>query len=81
MDHNKLVDMYYTRNIQMNINNNNTIIKAIEKLGYNININKRPKHLISNYSRIKFLSVFLQDTDTLEFYNNLTIEELEYLGY
>ncbi len=80
MDHAKLVDMYYSRNINMNINNNETIIKAIKKLGYNIEIEITKKQK-NDDTRYKTLSKFLNDDDTLDFYNNLTLEELEYLGY
>jgi len=39
MDHQTLVNMYYSRDVEMNINNSNTIHKALIKLKYyNINI-------------------------------------------
>ena len=81
MDHNKLVDMYYSRNIDMKINNNETIIKAMKKLGYNINTDTTKKQKNNDETRSNMLSKFLNDDDTLNFYNSLTIEELEYLGY
>lgn len=80
MEHVKLVEMYYSRNINMNINNNETIIKAIKKLGYNIEIEITKKQKYDD-TRYKTLSKFLNDDDTLDFYNNLTLEELDYLGY
>ena len=81
MDHAKLVEMYYSRNINMNINNNGTIIKAMKKLGYNIDNEIIKKQKNNDETRSNILSKFLNDDDTLNFYNSLTIEELEYLGY
>ena len=59
---------------------NETIIKAIKKLGYNIEIEITKKQK-NDDTRYKTLSKFLNDDDTLDFYNNLTLEELDYLGY
>ena len=104
----------------MNINNSETILNALTKLGYyNINIqselynfyletlltkiknelknnwNSSIKNktlnelltletspaLITRIERSHNLSNYLSSNDTLEFYNCLTLEELEYLGY
>lgn len=34
IDHNTTVNIYYLRDVQMNINNNETIINSLKKLGY-----------------------------------------------
>ena len=120
MNHQTLVNMYYSRDLEMNLNSSNSILKALIKLGYyNIDyeaefnkfkletlLTKIKNELSSNWNssiktktlneiftnetspeltyrleRSNLLSNFLTYNDTLEFYNNLTIKELEYLGY
>jgi hypothetical protein len=53
----------------------------MKKLGYNIEIEITKKQKNNDEPRSNMLSKFLNDDDTLNFYNSLTIEELEYLGY
>ena len=110
--------IYYTRDLKMNINNNETIIKHLKKLGYynfniekelydyhlnillnkikndpqlkwypgaknitlNINIEEN-KTITSIANRADVLMKYSFDTDTFSFYNNLTLDELESLGY
>lgn len=120
MNHIDLVNYYYSRDKDMNINNNTTIIKALKKLKYyNIDVNNELRHSnieklvnkISNELNNNFESSILNKTiqelminepdpslnfrlirsvelnnyinkeDTLDFYNNLSCDELEYLGY
>lgn len=115
-----MVNMYYLRDIELNLNNQDTIRKALQKLGYyNIDIQtelfnsylealitKIRNELTSNrdspirnktineimvyesnpalmyrFERANILAPFLTHTDTFDFYNNLTLEELNYLGY
>jgi len=120
MDHQTLVNMYYSRNLEMKINNTDTICKALVKLGYynidyeaefnkfklktllttieneltnnwfssikNKTLNdlltyETSPALINRIDRSNILSVYLTKDDTLDFYNSLTIGELEFLGY
>lgn len=121
VDHNTTINIYYLRDIQMNRNNNETIIKALRKLGYynidsefinhqinnvllkikneltnNFHSSIRNKtideiitneyefcqqHFVTKIERSNQLSEFLTKNDTYEFYNNLTLDELSYLGY
>ena len=115
-----MVNIYYLRDIELNLNNQDTIRKALQKLRYyNIDIQtelfnsylealitKIRNELTSNrnspirnktineiivyesnqalmyrFERANTLSPFLTHTDTFEFYNNLTLEEIYYLGY
>ena len=119
-NHQLTVNMYYSRDLEMNLNNQHTIIKALDKLGYyNINIqselynfylesliSKIKNELTNNWNssiknktinellvydsnpylmnkvdRSNTLSEYLTKNDTFDFYNSLTLEELEYLGY
>ena len=114
------VNAYYLRNLEMNINNNNNIIKSLKKLGYyNLDVEEEYKRyyidtlfkkidnelsnnwdssiknktindlmsdnidpsLTSRIDRSNILSKYLNKDDTLDFYNDLTLEELNYLGY
>jgi len=119
-DRQTLINLYYSRDLEMDINNTQTIINALSKLGYyNINtqtelynfyleslitkiknefknswsssirnktinelltINSNPA-LMARIERSHNLSCFLTAIDTFEFYNNLTLEELNYIGY
>jgi hypothetical protein len=124
IDYLTTVNAYHQRDIEMNINNNESIIKSLKKLGYYNNIdyqqldielkksyienlfkkinnelssswdssikNKTINELISyeinpsllnKMNRTNSLSKFLNETDTFNFYNDLTIGELSYLGY
>lgn len=119
-NHQSIVNLYYSRDIESNLNNSQTIIKALTKLGYyNINIQSElydyyldsllvkiknelknnwnssirnktlndlityeaSPSLISRIERANVLSVYLTKEDTFDFYNSLTLEELNYLGY
>lgn len=124
-DHQTTVNSYYNRDVQLNLNNNNTIIKSLKKLGYyNIDLDTETKHLslslllqkihneltsnwesqiknktlsellsnnvytdqrytylITKHNRSLVLSEYINSTDTFDFYNNLTLKELNYLGY
>lgn len=87
---------YYNINLDKEINNY-YIDKVLEKikneLTTNFNSNVRNKTLnelinfdvdpaiIVRYNRSMELFNFLDKTDTYDFYNSLTINELEYLGY
>lgn len=87
---------YYNINLDKEINNY-YIDKVLEKikneLTTNFNSNVRNKTLnelinfdidpaiIVRYNRSMELLNFLDKTDTYDFYNSLTINELEYLGY
>ena len=119
-DHRIIVNSYYSRDVEMNLNNQQTIIKALTKLRYyNIDIQSELNNfyleslitkitnelktnwdssikdktlneimtcescpsLIHRFERGQELSRFLTKDDTFDFYNNLTLDELGYLGY
>jgi len=119
-DHPYIVNLYYLRDIEMNLNNSETINTALVKLGYyNIDVqseinkflleslitkitnelkdnwdspikNKTLNELLTNelnpllierIERWNTLSKYLTKNDTFDFYNNLTLNELNYLGY
>ena len=118
--HQSLVNLYYSRDLEMNLNNSQTILKALIKLKYyNIDIQSELNNfyleslldkiknelknnwnssiknktlnelltfdsspeLIRRIERSHILSEYLTKTDTFDFYNSLTLKELEYLGY
>jgi hypothetical protein len=120
IDHNATVNSYYMRDIDLHINNNETIIKNLKKLGYhNLNADQLLKNnylemlldkiknelqsnwessiknktindlicydtnpsLMTKIERSNYLSRYLANNDTYDFYNNLTLEELGHLGY
>jgi hypothetical protein len=126
-DHQTTVNSYYNRDIMLNINNNNTIIKALQKLHYyNIDLDSEIRNitidlllkkisdelksnwnseiknktindllsnndrvlsdneyiqLISRYNRSLVLSRHINSSNTVDLYNDLTLDELNYLGF
>lgn len=122
---NEIADCYYDRDIRLNINNNQTIINAMKKLGYlnfnyndevvkyerlllqnyinnnyrnSINVNMKINDILNNIKQTNeyhnfieqlnnrlnksiIFSKYINDNDTKEFYQSLTIEELEILGF
>jgi len=127
LDHQSTVNSYYNRDITLNINNNNTIIKSLKKLQYyNIDLdteiknitlnlllkkisdvlksnwnsgikNKTINNLLSDNVRILYDSEYISlmnrhnralqlfrhvnSSDTFDFYNDLSMDELNYLGF
>ena len=128
IDHKTTIDAYYKRDVDMELNNSDTVIKAIKKLNYyNINYdnenknyflkkltniltdelylnwnsdikNKTINQILDDIKESKDYSIFndnlnyrinrnlqleeyIQCIDIYYFYNALTLQELNYLGY
>jgi hypothetical protein len=128
IDHKTTIDAYYKRDIDMELNNSDTVIKALTKLNYyNINYdnenknyflkkltniltdelylnwnsdikNKTINQILDDIKESKDYSIFndnlnyrinrnlqleeyIQCIDIYYFYNALTLQELNYLGY
>lgn len=80
----RIVTLSYDKDKINNTNNNHQILYCLKRLGYyNIDINRDyNRYNIENRLRRSVeLSKFIICNDTYNFYNALTIEELNYLNY
>jgi hypothetical protein len=57
------------------------LIFLTESIKHSEDFLKYKKRILLDIERSKELSKYLEETDTQKFYQNLTIEELNYLGY
>jgi hypothetical protein len=76
----EIVNMYLLRDLNMNLEARYMINKGLKKLGY-LNYNELNKKNDRMLTRSIQLSKFVDSNDIREFYNALTLDELEYIGY
>ena len=76
----EIVNMYLMRDIDMNLEARFMINKGLKKLGY-LNYNELKKKNDRMLKRSVQLSKFVDSNNIRDFYNTLTLEELEYIGY
>lgn len=78
----RMVNLSYEKDKLNRTNNNHQILYCLKRLGYyNIDSNRDLYNLENRMRRSIELSKFIICNDTYNFYNALTLEELNYLNF
>ena len=77
----KMINLFYSKDNLNKTNNNHQILYCLKRLGYyNLDANRDYYNLENRMRRSIELSKFIICNDTYNFYNALTLEELNYLN-